>query len=259
MLPTDELVIREMQNHNFKANPVDRKIFGNRNFGIPKVQKPKVPNSPAITKPRLPRSSPCGGEKEFYKQVRKEREHEKEIIQFHAQSLPNFEPESPRKLEHPPPTDPIGFSFLTNTRMEERHIYDEQKRLREKEDEEQREKKIREEEARNTEEIRRLRVPIRHYSPINIQTSGKKPTRPISPMIGYNYEYSNMDDVSNRSNVKSLDSILYSSYEADQITNTALTPIDECETESQDIIMTDSASSEQVQTEEDIMKYINLD
>ena len=43
---------------------------------------------------------------------------------------------------------------------------------------------------------------------------------------------------------------------ADQITN-ALTPIDECETEFQDIIMTDSVSSEQVQTEENIKNYVN--
>lgn len=84
-----------------------------------------------------------------------------------------------------------------------------------------------------------------------------------------NYEYSfrdslfdidNMDDISNVSNMESLDPILYSSFEADQITNAngccVLLPIDECETGFQDIIMTDSVSSEQVQTEE-IMNYIN--
>ncbi|PKB97110.1 hypothetical protein RhiirA5_469055 [Rhizophagus irregularis] len=44
---------------------------------------------------------------------------------------------------------------------------------------------------RNAEEIRRLRAnlvhhaqPIRYYTPINIKPSNKKPTRPISPMIG---------------------------------------------------------------------------
>ncbi|PKY36444.1 hypothetical protein RhiirB3_459050, partial [Rhizophagus irregularis] len=51
--------------------------------------------------------------------------------------------------------------------------------------------KIREEEVRSAEEIHRLRAdlvhhaqPIRYYTPINIQPSDKKSTRPISPMIG---------------------------------------------------------------------------
>jgi hypothetical protein len=86
-------------------------------------------------------------QREFYEKVRKEQEHEKEI-QFHAQPLPNFEPEILRKPECPPPTEPIDFFFLTDTRMEERHIYDEHRRLREKEAEEQREQKNREEEVR---------------------------------------------------------------------------------------------------------------
>ncbi|RGB25588.1 hypothetical protein C1646_747275 [Rhizophagus diaphanus] len=52
--------------------------------------------------------------------------------------------------------EPIGFFFFTDTRMEERHIYDEHRRFREKEVEEQRIAKIREEEVRSAEEIRRL-------------------------------------------------------------------------------------------------------
>jgi hypothetical protein len=100
--------------------------------------------------------------------------------------------------------------------------------------------------ARSAEEIRRLRVdlvhhaqPIRYYQPIIIKPSNKKPTRPISPMIGEkrrkymqmlnNYEY--LDD--------------HPSFE-DQV----LTPIDECKTEFQDIITTDSVRSEQAKTEE---------
>lgn len=75
-----------------------------------------------------------------------------------------------------------------------------------------------------------------------------------------NYEYfnddsDNMDDVSYMSNVEP---VLYS---ADQITNTniyALTPIAECETEFQDVIMTDSVSSEQMQREEMIMNEVTF-
>ncbi|PKY37146.1 hypothetical protein RhiirB3_533727, partial [Rhizophagus irregularis] len=42
ILPTEERKIREMRGYRFKANPLDRKILENRNFGIPKVQKPKL-------------------------------------------------------------------------------------------------------------------------------------------------------------------------------------------------------------------------
>ncbi|GBB83635.1 hypothetical protein RclHR1_10330005 [Rhizophagus clarus] len=378
VLPTEERKLREMQSYKFKANPVDRRIFENIDFGNPKVQKQKLtePHSPAITKLKTPRpmspsplriikanpvpdhkepyrpvierryidlpdfvlpgeeiskrksqeiedrirrereemermrefraqplptdSPDClptrlyyppthprpfslltdnRGEKyqrEFHERVKREHEYEKEI-QFHAQPLPNFEPEIPRKPECPPPTEPVGFFFHTDTRMEERHTYDEHRRLRDKEAEEQREQRDREEETRNAEEIRRLRAdlvhhaqPIRHYPPIIIQPSNKKPTRPVSPMIGEkrrkymqmlnNYEYfkddlDNMDDDSDMSNVEP---VLYS---ADQITNTnvyGLTPIAECETEFQDIIMADSVSSEQVQREEMIMNEVTF-
>ncbi|POG65643.1 hypothetical protein GLOIN_2v1664071 [Rhizophagus irregularis DAOM 181602=DAOM 197198] len=129
-------------------------------------------------------------QREFYEKVRKEQEYYKEN-RFHAQPLPNFKREVPRKPECPPPTEPIGFFFFTDTRMEERHIFDEHRRFREKEAEEQRLAEIREKEIRNAEEIRRLRAnlvhhaqPIRYYTPINIKPSNKKPTRPISPMIG---------------------------------------------------------------------------
>jgi len=224
-------------------------------------------------------------QKEFYERLRKEREREKEN-QFYAQPLPSFEPEVLKKPECPPPTEPISFSFLTDTRMKERHLYDEQRRLRDKEAEEQKEQKLREEEARQTEEIRRLRVelihhaqPIRHYSPIVIQPSNKRPTRPVSPMIGEkrrkyiqilnNHDYSfgdsifdlgNMDSVDSMSNIESLDQILYSSFEIGQTTTNSnafiLAPIAESETEFQDIIMTDTANSKQVQEEDLIMNEV---
>ncbi|PKC10103.1 hypothetical protein RhiirA5_355936 [Rhizophagus irregularis] len=61
ILPTEEREISEMRGYRFKANQLDqldRKIFENRNCGIPKVQKPKPtePYSPAITKPKPPRT-----------------------------------------------------------------------------------------------------------------------------------------------------------------------------------------------------------
>ncbi|CAB4475119.1 unnamed protein product [Rhizophagus irregularis] len=61
ILPTEEREISEMRGYRFKANQLDqldRKIFENRNCGIPKVQKPKLtePYSPAITKPKPPRT-----------------------------------------------------------------------------------------------------------------------------------------------------------------------------------------------------------
>ncbi|CAB4417637.1 unnamed protein product [Rhizophagus irregularis] len=93
-------------------------------------------------------------QRKFYEKVRKEQEYVKEN-RFHAQPLPNFEPKIPRKPECPPPTEPIGFFFFTDTRMKKRHIYDERRRFREKEAEEQRIAKIREEEVRNMKEIRR--------------------------------------------------------------------------------------------------------
>ncbi len=86
-------------------------------------------------------------QREFHEKLREEREREKEI-QFRAQPLPSLEPEILKKPECPPPTEPIGFFFFTDIRMEERHLYDEQRRLRDKEAEEQREQKLREEEVR---------------------------------------------------------------------------------------------------------------
>ena len=141
--------------------------------------------------------------------------------------------------------------------------------------------------ARQAEEIRRLRTelvhhaqPIRLYSPIVIQPSNKKPTRPISPMIGekrrkymqvlnnHDYDYSfgdpifdlgNMDGIENTSNIKSLDQILYSTLEVDQTTTNVLTPIAESETsetEFQDVIMTDTTNTEQVQDDDLIMNEV---
>jgi hypothetical protein len=85
-------------------------------------------------------------QKEFYENLRKEREREKEN-QFYAQPLPSFEPEILKKPECPPPTEPMNFSFFTDTRIKERHLYDEQRRLRDQEAEEQKEQKLREEEV----------------------------------------------------------------------------------------------------------------
>ncbi|CAG8472947.1 8306_t:CDS:2 [Funneliformis caledonium] len=292
-LPTEERVVREIQNYRFKANPVDRRIFERDVLRVPQVQKLKLtePHSPFITKPKPPRSrspspphlikanpvpdhkdpfrpmfehrfinvsdfrlpgeeiskrksqeieerirlerekfermrefrarplptnSPdclpprhhytptypkpftlltdCRGERyqmEFNEKLREEERERENDLQFHAQPVPSFEPEILKRPECPPPTEAIGFFFQTDIRMEERHLFDEQRRLRDKEAEEQKEQKLREEEARQAEEIRRLRVelvhhaqPIRYYSPIIIQPSNKKPTRPVSPMIG---------------------------------------------------------------------------
>ena len=80
--------------------------------------------------------------------MRQEREREEQEIQFHAQPLPSFEPEILKKPECPPPTEAISFSFLTDIRMEERHLYDEQRKLRDREAEEQKEQKLREEKVK---------------------------------------------------------------------------------------------------------------
>jgi hypothetical protein len=88
-------------------------------------------------------------QREFYERVDKVRKDYEKEIQFHARPLPDFEPKIPRKPECPPLTEPVGFNFLTDTRMKERHIYDELRRSREKEVEEQKIMKIREEEVKN--------------------------------------------------------------------------------------------------------------
>ncbi|CAB4490928.1 unnamed protein product [Rhizophagus irregularis] len=117
---------------------------------IPKVQKPKLtePYSPVITKPKT----------------------------LHAQSLLNFEPEIHRKPECPPPTEPIGFS---DNRIEERHIYGEHKRFREKEVEEQRIAKIRKEEPLHAQPLLNFEpeIPRKPECPLPTEPIGFSDTR----------------------------------------------------------------------------------
>ncbi|CAG8690579.1 25325_t:CDS:2 [Dentiscutata erythropus] len=110
---------------------------------------------------------------------------------FRAQPLPSFEPEIPKKPVVPPPTKPVEFFFLTDIRLEERKILDEQRKLRDMVNNALKEQKQREEMARQREEIRRLRSelvhraqPIRHFTPIHIHPSNKRLTRAVSPLIG---------------------------------------------------------------------------
>ncbi|CAB5389062.1 unnamed protein product [Rhizophagus irregularis] len=87
-------------------------------------------------------------QREFYEKVRKEQEYYKEN-RFHAQPLPNFEPEIPRKPECPPPTEPIGSLGTKNSKDQG---------------------------GRSTQcaDLVHHAQPIRYYTPINIQPSDKK-------------------------------------------------------------------------------------
>ncbi|RHZ90089.1 hypothetical protein Glove_8g41 [Diversispora epigaea] len=126
----------------------------------------------------------------FRERLRRINEIEKEN-RFHATPLPNFEPQIPKKLVIPPPTKPVEFIFNTGVRMLERKAFDEQRKMRDSIAEVLREQKRKEDEIREAEEIRHLRTelvhraqPIKHFAPVNIRPSKRKPTRAVSPLIG---------------------------------------------------------------------------
>ncbi|CAJ0645571.1 4607_t:CDS:2 [Entrophospora sp. SA101] len=132
---------------------------------------------------------------ERYQQIFQERlkgqlEHEKEN-QFHALPMPNLEPEIIKKPEKPQPTEPVEFLFHTDIRVQGRKLFDEQRKERERNNKFVKEQKYKDEERRKEEEIRYLRSesiphahPVKHYLPITIQPSNKRPTKATSPILG---------------------------------------------------------------------------
>ncbi|CAG8489221.1 6499_t:CDS:2 [Acaulospora colombiana] len=198
-LPGDEI-------HKRKSNEIEERLRKEleemrnaRNF---KAQ-PLPSDSPDCLPPRhyYPLTHPkpfkleteSRGEKhqKYFRERLKEMERSEKENQFHAAPIPNLEQQVPKKPRLPSPTKPVEFIFHTDTRMEERRVFDDQRRVRESVADVIREQKRKEEEARNAEEIRRLRAelvhraqPIRRFAPINIRPSNKRPTKAISPMIG---------------------------------------------------------------------------
>ncbi|CAG8623916.1 14063_t:CDS:2 [Cetraspora pellucida] len=83
----------------------------------------------------------------FRERLRELSDREKEN-QFRAQPVPSFDPEIPKKPVVPPPTKPVEFFFLTDIRLEERKIFDEQRKLRDMVDNALKEQKQREEMAK---------------------------------------------------------------------------------------------------------------
>ncbi|CAG8825951.1 20947_t:CDS:2 [Gigaspora margarita] len=171
------------QTHRFKAQPLPS--------NSPDCLSPRDNYSLTRPKPFTLRTD-LRGEKyqhTFRERLRELSEQEKEN-QFRAQPVPSFEPEIPKKPVVPPPTKPVEFFFLTDIRLEERKIFDEQRKLRDKWINALKEQKQREEMAcisyNNINEsilIHRAQ-PIRRFTPIHIHPSNKRLTRAVSPLIG---------------------------------------------------------------------------
>ncbi|KAG9287546.1 hypothetical protein G9A89_019607 [Geosiphon pyriformis] len=130
-------------------------------------------------------------QKKFQEKLNEAEQREKENKIFHARPLPKLEPVIPLKPEVPPPTEPHEFIFRTDLRIEEHKKLLAERKSREKEHEMLKEAIQKEEETRKEAEIRHLRSelvhhpePIKHYTPVRIEPSRKRPTKAKSPLLG---------------------------------------------------------------------------
>ncbi|KAJ3028532.1 UNVERIFIED_CONTAM: hypothetical protein HDU68_001465 [Siphonaria sp. JEL0065] len=108
---------------------------------------------------------------------------------FTAQPVPQVEPFVPKR-SCKPPTMPEPVLLHTDSRVEERRIFDEAKREREREEEAMREVARLEREELERQEVRRLRQeqvhqaqPVRTFPGIQIHASQRRLTEPESPML----------------------------------------------------------------------------
>ncbi|KAG0021233.1 hypothetical protein BGZ81_009030 [Podila clonocystis] len=119
-----------------------------------------------------------------WKQI--EREH-----QFKALPLPKYPEVFVPKKSTKPLTHTEPPALTADRRIEERHLFDDARRHKEKMLEDMRAEKAREDELREQRELRKLRerlvphpTPIKYYPPIEIHKSTKPLTTPHSPNIG---------------------------------------------------------------------------
>ncbi|KAG0359371.1 hypothetical protein BG005_000919 [Podila minutissima] len=119
-----------------------------------------------------------------WKQI--EREH-----QFKALPLPNYPEVFVPKKSNKPLTHMEPPALIADRRIEERHLFEDARRHKEKMLEDMRAEKAREVELREQRELRKLRerlvphpTPIKYYPPIEIHKSTKPLTTPHSPNIG---------------------------------------------------------------------------
>nr|CAG8528213.1 10715_t:CDS:10 [Entrophospora candida] len=193
---------QQNQNNQFKAKTPNQKILECSDLGLPKSQKIEPPvtesldadspenndntqekldqNHDELENTRLFKAQPAPSDTqdtdirgERYQQIFQERlkgqlEHEKEN-QFHALPMPNLEPEIIKKPEKPQPTEPVEFLFHTDIRVQGRKLFDEQRKERER---------------NNKSESIPHAHPVKHYLPITIQPSNKRPTKATSPILG---------------------------------------------------------------------------
>ncbi|KAJ3093246.1 Protein tpx2 [Physocladia obscura] len=110
-------------------------------------------------------------------------------IKFTAQPMPIFEPFVPKK-SNKLPTVPDSVVLHTDSRAEERRVFEEAKRAREAVEEEMRELAKLEREEFERHEIRRIRQdqtfqaqPIRQFPGVQVHASQKRLTEPSSPML----------------------------------------------------------------------------
>ncbi|KAI9334556.1 hypothetical protein BDR26DRAFT_936881 [Obelidium mucronatum] len=108
---------------------------------------------------------------------------------FVAQPVPMVEPFVPKKSSKPP-TLPEPILLHTDCRVEERRMFEEAKREREREEDELRELARLEREELERQEVRRLRQeqvfqaqPVRQFPGIQIHASQRRLTEPESPML----------------------------------------------------------------------------
>ncbi|KAJ3027037.1 UNVERIFIED_CONTAM: hypothetical protein HDU68_004615 [Siphonaria sp. JEL0065] len=108
---------------------------------------------------------------------------------FTAQPVPQVEPFVPKRSSKPP-TMPEPVLLHTDSRVEERRVFEEAKREREREEEALREAARLEREELERQEVRRLRQeqvhqaqPVRTFPGIQIHASQRRLTEPESPML----------------------------------------------------------------------------
>ncbi|PKK75922.1 hypothetical protein RhiirC2_845604 [Rhizophagus irregularis] len=168
----------------FKAQPLPT--------GSPDSLPPVHPLPTTVTKPFKLRTNIRGEKYQqyFHEKITELNKQKKEDLSFRAKPTPKLLPYRPKKSAKPL-TEFVGFNLHTDARLEKRKAYDEQRNLREQEENILKERKQIEEEERNKQQIRQLRTelvhhaqPIKRYAPVKIEFANRKITKPVSPLIG---------------------------------------------------------------------------
>ncbi|KAH6599966.1 hypothetical protein BASA50_002650 [Batrachochytrium salamandrivorans] len=198
-LPGDEISRRKNRDFLDAVQQENMELEVARHFQAQPIisKKPRAPPSvqiPALTQPR-PFELKTSARGERHKAVLQERlveeiQESENQRQFHANPIPDTNPFTTKKSNHPL-TEIKPMILHTDIRAEERSLFEDQKRRREEEEANMLSVKETLRKEREFQEIQNLRraqthraQPVRHFSGVYIHPSTRKLTEPQSPAIG---------------------------------------------------------------------------